>query len=133
MTIYPIDHIIRVYSQIEQSIMKKPCKKPCPSCPYLDTSIPGYFGDNDGSTYAKLLHADQINPCHSRNPANADGMLVTIIPCTGHLLAQRKACKKNDNPEAIQLNQELDESGIADEFSDKALGLNFYQHHGIQL
>ncbi len=44
---------------------KKPCRNPCPECPWKKDSAPGYFGGTDMYFYADALQTDARVICHT--------------------------------------------------------------------
>jgi len=105
----------------------KPCKNPCPECPYRKSSTPGYLGGNDPKEYAKALHLDTVVPCHMRSEYDEDGTVDVVAVCPGHLMAQKRVCKRTEHPEAkAAWDQKAYEAN-----RDDILGFDFYDHHGV--
>lgn len=138
-----------IFSDIDDSIMKvdeavikpegeirKPCKNPCPTCPYRKDSAKGYFGGHDPKEYADAIHQDTIIACHSRTKHDKEtGLPATysdVTVCTGHIVSQIKVCKSTMHPDGKIAREILLEQDNIDELKENALGFDFKSHHGIQ-
>jgi len=109
----------------------KHCKKPCPECPYMKTSMPGYFGGNDPKEYALAIHLDTVVACHMKSSFGEDERVTDVTICAGHLFAQKKAAKRTVHPDAIEAWADQDFQQTYEEMKDDVLGLDFYTHHKI--
>lgn len=109
----------------------KYCKKPCKECAYIKGSLPGWFGDNDPMLYADALHQDTVVPCHMKSKFDANGDVTDVVMCTGHLFAQKKACKRSLHPQVIKVWQDQEFAAMYEQMKDKGLGLDFYEYHKI--
>lgn len=115
--------------------MRKPCKNPCPSCPYTKNAIKGDFGGNDPEEYAQAIHLDTVVACHSRTKhneitgeASSDG---DITICTGHIVSQIKSCKSSRHPEGIKAHALVRSFPNLDKLKDNALAFDFKSFHNI--
>lgn len=115
--------------------MKKPCKKPCLSCPFTKNSDKGYFGGNDPLEYANALHQDTVIACHSRTKHNKKTGLPDsysdITICTGHIVSQIKIFKSSIHEEGSKAQQQIRSSDNFEELKENALGFDFKKYHGI--
>lgn len=120
---------------IDDGNFKKPCKNPCPECPYKKNSPKGYFGGQDPLEYANAIHQDTIIPCHSRTKYNENTEMPTfnsdIVPCTGHLVAQIKVCKRQKNEDAANAQDYVRNLENIEELKQNILGFDFKKHHEI--
>jgi hypothetical protein len=112
-------------------ITRKPCKKPCPECPYLNTSKPGYFGGHEATEYSKALHSDGLVACHTKSKFDESELVTEVQPCAGHLMSQKLICKVNTDLDAIRFNEDIESSNFKEEFKGKLLGFDFYKYHSI--
>ena len=107
------------------------CKRPCKECPYMKDSMPGYFGGNDPAEYALAMHLDTVVPCHMKSTYFEDDV-EEIVMCTGHLLSQRKVCKRSVHPEVVKAWKDGSLELLYEELKDDLLGFDFYNHHGLK-
>lgn len=115
--------------------MKKPCKYPCPSCPFTNKADKGYFGGNNPEEYAQSIHQDTVVACHTRTKHNeATGLPNSdndIVICTGHIVSQIKACKNTIHPEGKKAKEQIMAQDNFENLKEKALAFDFKQYHGI--
>lgn len=130
------DSILEMTTEIEnEGEIRKPCKNPCPSCPYRKESLKGYFGGQDPQEYADAIHQDTVIACHSRTKHNKEtGMPETlddVVVYTGHIVAQINVCKSTMHPDGQKARQQILEQDNIDELKQSVLGFDFKSHHGI--
>jgi len=120
---------------VQESKFKKPCKKPCPQCPYLKNSLSGYFGGEDPAIYANAISQDTVVACHTRTKhdpkTNVPKSLNDVSICVGHLLAQIKTCKSSRHPDAAKAIEGLRKQDNITELLSDNLGFDFKSHHKI--
>lgn len=108
------------------------CKKPCPSCPYLKKSIPGYFGGNDKEHFQRAIHGELVLPCHSRSKTDKNHEFISskVVGCRGQVIAQINSCKIPINPVLLKIRKELEASDDFKQLKENNLSaFNFDKHH----
>lgn len=98
----------------------------------MKSSIPGDFGGNDPEIYAEALHADTVVACHMKSTFDNESNVKDTVICAGHLMAQRKVCKKAYNEYAVAVWADEDFQAMYEKMKDQVLGFDFYTHHGIE-
>lgn len=111
----------------------KRCKTPCKECPYMKKSIPGYFGGHNPKAYAEALHIDTVVACHTKSKFDNDGDLTDMTMCIGHVLSQRKACKRSYHPDILEAWADPKVNALYEAKYDDILGLDFYEHHKVEI
>jgi hypothetical protein len=115
--------------------MKQPCKIPCPSCPYTNKALKGYFGEQDPSVYANAIRQDTVIACHSRTVHNPETGLPdfddNITICTGHIVSQIKTCKSNMHPDGAKAHKFITSLDNFDELIENALAFDFNSYHNL--
>lgn len=114
--------------------MKKPCKNPCPECPYAKKSIPGYFGGLDPREYAQAIGQDTVIACHTRSKYDTNGhvKMDDVVVCTGHIVAQIKSCKQTIHPVGKLAHEQIRAQSNFEQLKTEMLGLDFWSHHKIE-
>ena len=120
---------------IQDGKIRKPCKNPCPTCPYTKNAIKGYFGGQNSDVYANAINQDTVIACHSRTKhdkmTSLPNSLDDVTICTGHIVSQIKSCKSSQHPDGKKAQEQLRNADNFEELKENALAFDFRTYHGI--
>lgn len=98
--------------------------KPCPECPFRNTSLRGYFGPYSADYYWRAVHGNGTVQCHT----------TTKLPegkqrhCTGAVLCRVKVVKLPYTKE----QRDHQEKCLEKYGTDNILGWDFKEYHSIE-
>ena len=119
---------------LDEGEIKKPCKNPCPECPYRNNSVKGYFGEEEPEIYSDAIHKDTVVACHTKTKHSKSGVAEKtgdVVICTGHIVAQIKTCKSNRSEFGAMAHEHVKSQDNLEKLKEQVLGFDFKEYHGI--